>query len=222
MTPFSYFFWVEDGIFSIGLRRYNRNAAFIEDVCAQAIGIVSFICQNEAAVNKALQCVYGAETIVLVSTNQVERNRKSDKIHRHRKLGVASPFRLPKLLFISWKRMLGRILVRFDVSRVEHHRDQQLVILSGDLLDRPLPQARTAPAAKTTPHAVPFPKTIRHLVPHRSSAGYPPDAIEYAVKVGIRATATAAYLFPVSVFNFFSSSRIREGISSDLNFDTSH
>src|SRR5690606_16296915 len=53
-----------------------------------------------------------AKTIVLVSTNQVERNRKSDKIHRHRKLGVASPYRLPKLLFISWKRMLGRILVR--------------------------------------------------------------------------------------------------------------
>lgn len=220
MTPLPYFLWIKDWVLAVGPWGYDGDAALVSNVSAQSIGIVGFISQNEVALNNVFQGVYGTEAIMLVATNELEGDRESDKIHRHRKLGVSSAFRFPKLLFISWKRMLGGVLMRFDMSRVEHHGDQKILVPAGDLLDCPSPQTRTAPSPKATPYAVPFTKPFRHLIPHRPSASYPPDAIKYPVEVEIRATATAAYFFPVSVLNFFSSSRTIEGISSDLNFDT--
>ena len=220
VPQFANLFRIFDESFSVGSRRYDGKCAGGADLLPESVGIVGFVGQHKVVVHQALQSACGAEAVVLVSANQFQGNRKTCKIYRHRKLGVSSAFGLPKLLILSWKRMLGRILVRLDVSRVEHHCNQKLFVPARELLKNPFPQSRTAPSVKASPDAVPFSEALGHLIPHGSGARNPPNAVQARVEVAIRAAATAAYLLPISVVNFFSSSRTSEGISEDLKFLT--
>src|SRR5690606_19769292 len=199
--------------------RDDRDAAAVLDIQSDRVAVVGLVGEHEAAIDESAYGIHGADAVMLVAADKPHAQREADHVDRGGNLGVAASLGLSKFLPVSGKRMLRGVLMRLDVRGVEHHRNREAAVATGDPLEDPIPHSGLAPSAEASPHAVVLAASAGELVPHRSGAEYPPDPVKRAIEALVRAAATAAYLFAVGVVNFFSSSRKSEGISSALYSD---
>ena len=208
------------GLLAVGSRRDHRDASAVGYVLADLVRIVGLVGKDEVVADMANERIQSADTVVLVAGNKTDGQSEPDAVHRRRNLGVPPALGPSKPLILSGKRMPGRVLVGLHLRGVQSDRNREVAVLLRQLPDRPIPKPAPVPSAVASPDAVVFAEVRRHLIPHRSGAEYPPDSIEDRIEVAIRAASTAAHRLAVLVVNFFSSSRICEGISSALCFIT--
>lgn len=103
------------------------------------------------------------------------------------------------------------------VRGVEYHGGREVAVPAGDAFGNLRQHTAFAPTTEAPPDAVVFSEPAgKLLAPHCSGAERPPDSVESAIDALVRATATAANLFPINGGNFLCSSLVFEGISSAL------